>query len=247
MVQDQNSDDQKRGTQRAPRTAPLFDQQPPQSYKKYTRRNYDSWRDWGRFGLEIAAFVALVCYVHWTKDQSIATEIAAHAAKQSVDAAVAAVRPWLVLTETRSEVMQINNIPSDPMIPDAVIGYQNAGKTPATDILAYVEFQSVVIKPNFHPNFEGCPTKLARQDAVVEAGKDSLIYAIPFALSSNDRSLIDSCKAVLNLHGCIYYRDLFNPRTRHITEFTGFVNGWRGNTTPCLQHAQWKIFTAHSD
>jgi hypothetical protein len=61
---------------------------------KRDQKNSESFnqsiREWARLVIEIAALIALVCYVGWTKVQAVANEKAARAAKESADAAIGA-------------------------------------------------------------------------------------------------------------------------------------------------------------
>jgi hypothetical protein len=198
-----------------------------------------------RFAVEIAVLVVLIVYTSATLYQSCKMREATEATKQSAETAVATVRAWLVLTGTETEVEGVDKIPPDPMIPVGIIHFRNVGKTPATDIIGYLDFKTQIIAPNSEPTFTKCPKRIARREPVVNADSISEVWAVPNTFTDRERQLIDSGKAVPRIHGCITYHDILNPKQVRLTEFTGFVQGYRGirDGRPVILQPHWETFT----
>lgn len=220
----------------------------PETANKSTQKRQREPRDWYDYVsllITLLGLVGLWYYAYWAKVQGLETSRAAKAAKRSADSESASVRAWLVITHTDTEVEQINNTPPDPVIPVAVIHFQNAGKTPATDIIGRVEFK-VSQYGTQPPKFPHCPAHVARRDAVVNAGAESEVWVVPDSLTRRERKLVDSGQAALYTHGCITYHDVLGPGETRLSEFVGFVTGAWGNRngrTVIVRNARWEVFT----
>lgn len=162
----------------------------------------------------VAAFYAAVTFFMWRTSLQ-----ATNAAKASADAAAASVRAWLVLTDIDTDEG------SDPKTPEGDIHFINVGKTPATNILGYVEFRVPIPGPNFNPVWSKCPSYVARRDPVLATNATSAIRISPPSsdqLTRDEITRLDSGKMDLFIHGCITYHDIIDPDWIRLTEFYGW-------------------------
>jgi hypothetical protein len=149
---------------------------------------------------------------------------ATQATQQSADSEVNATRAWLVLGKIGTIVEGVGNHEPDNIIPAGTINYENAGKTPATDVVSYLEIKALPWGPNKQPTFKSCPKHVARRDPVVAAGDPSQIPIVPYKLTDAERQSLHNGDDALYIHGCIRYQDVLTPNRSRLTEFGGFTN-----------------------
>jgi hypothetical protein len=133
VTEDQRPGDQRHKPYHAPPTTPLTYRDPSNPDQDRAKSNYDSYREWIRLGIEILAFLFLVRYVHWTKVQSLATEAAANAAKQSADTVARQVADEEAV-ERASVVFFSTRIENFPIKPILKFTLKNVGQTTATEV-----------------------------------------------------------------------------------------------------------------
>jgi hypothetical protein len=132
VVEDQRTSDQRQKPIGAPPTTPLTNRNPPDRNQTCAKDNYNARREWIRLGVEVLALVGLACYVHWTKVQSLATERAADAAKQSAKVAEDTLR---LVESPDIELESIEcSTPAFGLDTRLTLHYRNFGRTKAKGV-----------------------------------------------------------------------------------------------------------------
>jgi hypothetical protein len=229
MVENQNTSDQQGAPDRAPDSLPLPEQPPPNGNEHATKRNHEVWREWVRFGLEVVALFFAIRYVHWTKVQSIATEQAAKAAKDS------AITAQTSLIKLQSASVFVPDMDSN-WHPDWGKGrkgkfwwhfrpiLENAGSTQTKDMTTRVmfEFRDTALPKDFtFPlNKEGFPGIIPPH---------GLVYGGSSFLTQEQMIQIQKGQKFFYIYGTVTYRDIFDGTPIHTTKFCRQVDDLLGD------------------
>ena len=190
-----------------------------QPYFQSLKRDFYRRLSKASFVLEIVGVFVVAAYTTIAALQWCDMRTAALAAKESADAAVASVRAWIVVTKydpPRVQAMKLFNMPF-------AVEFENAGKTPATDISDGIEFVFVP-KDRPAPKFKGCPKNEDTPEMLIRAGQPfSINPEIKPHLSADQKESLTNGNAggSLFIHGCLHYHDVLTRKQR-VTEFCGF-------------------------
>lgn len=175
-----------------------------------------------RFAIEVVALVAVVLYTIFAGYQSCKLRETTEATKESADAVVASVRAWIVLSKYDPPTVRALKIFNGNM--PFVVEFQNAGKTPATDITSGIEFVYVA-KGEKPPKFSSCPKDDGTSSMLINAGQPfSINPEIKPHLSAQQIDTLangSNLGGSLYIHGCVHYHDVLTRQARK-TEFCGY-------------------------
>jgi hypothetical protein len=152
----------------------------------------------------------------------VETRDAAEAAKQSASAAVAGVRPWLIVTDYTDLIHILSGA-------DVQIQLTNQGKVPAYELVSTFEVR--ITKAFDLYEFKGCPKSVEsimnRQflDSL-PAGQSAHLFIrsmVPIDQERVDKGRKTEATVDAYVHGCVTYRDPVMPDKLRLTEMSFYM------------------------